>query len=1122
MKTKKYILYAIITGMVAIQLLTVACTDSYGDWQPDENYTSPFTLSLELPRPKTAELTTRAMTEEQESQVKELTLLLFKTGAGNTEVLESTRTIPGEKLIPDGNNPRRYTTTATLDPGTYSSFVILANSETALSTPGAQALLTPGTSRSDIEEGLLFSLDDATRWNATSSPQLIPMWGMIEGGSTGIQINNTPKTYSTKLFRMLASIDLIIEQEDEDGNPLPAFKPTNIYLCNFYRNGRMIPMHTTSHYDGSKLLDTSLPADARRLTYTDPLVYESDLADPDKLPDIVIRNEIYTFEQPPSDGAEESSAPFIILKGEYEDTGYDSFYRIDFVERQHEDPADPLKAEDNFLPLIRNYTYSIVVKEILGPGYRSFEDAATCKPFNTVNEVFRFDDSDSESVQFDGKYFLSVSDETIHYNRDESTQTFVVKTDSPLGWQIGNILYSGGDGSTGWLTMDKDEGVRGGNGEVSLTAAAYNSTTSTPREASFTVTSGRMEHTIKVIQSHLQGISLEIVDEAGEPLTEIWFRSNPRKTPPQADRKFTVRWSAPNGCKMGVMMLGDRIFPFDTSEIKEGRTLIPGEEEYTFTITPRAFTEPETDPAEGNPFLQEGATITFQVDNGEETITKSIYIRHQCISIVIDNPEIYSYMGHEEKITIRSNTSWELKDVETELDGLFLVPATGADFKAMIGTPGGYNTNPGDVMTYSVQPASAEGGIYGLGRAGRKMVLTFRDTEGFAPDETTDFIATTPDPNCYMVPSGQSVSIPLRKLFWVWEREVERDNPLDPLGNLNLDPVLIWQTPSGLIQPPTIRNNSSDYRDATLEITAGTVNYGNAVVGVQIGNEILWSFHIWVTGYNPDTGGPVFAYPKNVVYMDRNLGSNGVYIREELPTPESAGLYYQWGRKDPFPGPIDFTTDNLDLHIHENQYPIYDGTNQRTYITYENIPAGTDKNLGNSINYPAWFFTCEGETSPMEDWYTTQTENKYQNDYLWNDTHKRKTVFDPCPAGWRVSSGSEMESFWPKEYYLQGHAYEYVEEYLPTFTLKTGETFIFPAGGYIVDGQTDQVGKGDPYNPNEKEKFVTSANIWDRETYIHNAAAEGFSLEILAYFASDRKHGFNVRCVKDLYDWWKQ
>ncbi|MCD7906647.1 MAG: FimB/Mfa2 family fimbrial subunit, partial [Clostridium sp.] len=259
--------------------MPVACTDTYGEWPPAPEKEGNLILALDLPLPKTVELATRAFTEEQEREIEEITLLLFVEDQSNTERLESTLSIPGTALNRNPTNNRLYTTTATLKAGTYSTFIVLANSAGALAAQSA--LLTKGTARTQIEEGLLLSLDDGERWNATPpNPRRFPMWGIIEGGTTGIVITGTAPSYTVSMFRMISSIDLIIEQQDEQGQPLPAIDLTQLYLCNFYRNGRMIPVSTPANYDGSKLLDASLPPTANRLAHTDPLAYDGTLADP--------------------------------------------------------------------------------------------------------------------------------------------------------------------------------------------------------------------------------------------------------------------------------------------------------------------------------------------------------------------------------------------------------------------------------------------------------------------------------------------------------------------------------------------------------------------------------------------------------------------------------------------------------------------------------------------------------------------------------------------------------------------------------------------------------------------------------------------------------------------------
>ncbi|MCD8079995.1 MAG: hypothetical protein LUF04_06165, partial [Bacteroides sp.] len=267
MKTKNRFTYLLLALVASSSLLPVACTDTYGEWTPEPNTAGNLILALNLPLPKTAELATRAFTEEQEREIEELTLLLFTEDQSNTERLESTLSIPGTALNRNPTNNRLYTPTATLQAGIYSTFIVLANSADALASQSA--LLAKGTARTQIEEGLLLSLDDGERWNATPpNPRPFPMWGIIEGGSTGIIITDTAPSYTVSMFRMLSSIDLIIEQEDEQGQPLPAIDLAQLYLCNFYRNGRMIPLSTPANYDGSKLLDTSLPPAANLLAYT--------------------------------------------------------------------------------------------------------------------------------------------------------------------------------------------------------------------------------------------------------------------------------------------------------------------------------------------------------------------------------------------------------------------------------------------------------------------------------------------------------------------------------------------------------------------------------------------------------------------------------------------------------------------------------------------------------------------------------------------------------------------------------------------------------------------------------------------------------------------------------------
>lgn len=73
---------------------------------------------------------------------------------------------------------------------------------------------------------------------------------------------------------------------------------------------------------------------------------------------------------------------------------------------------------------------------------------------------------------------------------------------------------------------------------------------------------------------------------------------------------------------------------------------------------------------------------------------------------------------------------------------------------------------------------------------------------------------------------------------------------------------------------------------------------GNAVIAVCAADgTILWSWHIWVTDDEIAT-----KTDKNgLVWMDRNLGALSATPSDAVNT---RGLFYQWGRKDPFPRPV--------------------------------------------------------------------------------------------------------------------------------------------------------------------------------------------------------------------------
>ena len=165
--------------------------------------------------------------------------------------------------------------------------------------------------------------------------------------------------------------------------------------------------------------------------------------------------------------------------------------------------------------------------------------------------------------------------------------------------------------------------------------------------------------------------------------------------------------------------------------------------------------------------------------------------------------------------------------------------------------------------------------------------------------------------------------------------------------------------------------------------TPETFANGNASIAVRNSKDvILWSWHIWCT----EEGWNDHLYANNAgTMMDRNLGATSA-------TPGDVGalgLLYQWGRKDPFMGSASITGDVFAASTGnwtEHEKDIY------TYIDVKYV----EKN-------PMTFIWKSGGC----DWHSATSF--VIEEERWMDS--KKTMYDPCPAGYRVPKGGG-NGFW--------------------------------------------------------------------------------------------------------------
>lgn len=278
-------------------------------------------------------------------------------------------------------------------------------------------------------------------------------------------------------------------------------------------------------------------------------------------------------------------------------------------------------------------------------------------------------------------------------------------------------------------------------------------------------------------------------------------------------------------------------------------------------------------------------------------------------------------------------------------------------------------------------------------------------------------------PNCYLVKPGESVSIPVLKAYAVWDIYTEELVSQDiSLSEFTPVPELLWQDEPGLITAVGLLENMGEDSQFVVS-TAGKT--GNAVVVVRFGGIVRWSWHIWVTEYDPDLRlfGKTYDWDNNsdktidYVWMDRNLGaqSDGTLLTP-ADSLAACGLLYQWGRKDPFPGDraLRHTTSNNPPNY--DSRPIYDM--QGNQLPETGLEAGEGIyvvrrskedplcGLGAAICNPRILYLG---VSGYSDWYASEAVDS--NDELWGMSGD-KSPFDPCPEGWRVPAYKNEKSPW--------------------------------------------------------------------------------------------------------------
>ena len=210
-----------------------------------------------------------------------------------------------------------------------------------------------------------------------------------------------------------------------------------------------------------------------------------------------------------------------------------------------------------------------------------------------------------------------------------------------------------------------------------------------------------------------------------------------------------------------------------------------------------------------------------------------------------------------------------------------------------------------------------------------------------------------------------------------------KGNSSESVGAVSSAEVL-WESFGTDVTPNVgdlVKNVSYKNGEVTFQ-TEDSFKEGNAVIAAKdASGNILWSWHIWLT----DQPQGQEYYNNAGTMMDRNLGATSA-------TPGNVGalgLLYQWGRKDPFLGSSSISSD----------------TDAKSTLTWP-FAVSSDSSNG-TIEYATANPTtliCVSYVEANYDWYYASSSTLTDNT-RWTDSNSAKSIYDPCPAGWRVPDG---------------------------------------------------------------------------------------------------------------------
>ncbi len=249
---------------------------------------------------------------------------------------------------------------------------------------------------------------------------------------------------------------------------------------------------------------------------------------------------------------------------------------------------------------------------------------------------------------------------------------------------------------------------------------------------------------------------------------------------------------------------------------------------------------------------------------------------------------------------------------------------------------------------------------------------------------------------------------PSGKIVWSWHIWVTSNEP-DNYANAYVFTTYRWD--SGRI-----------YHDAPRVPGYGVMPCNLGALAFRSDDDMTEKRIVGV--FNPDyIDVPVYSLKQGTRFPDSQI--------------RTFGMMYQWGRKDPFPpmthstgtedanGTLDYENKYTDTHYaNDNETEV--SKTDKTSDSYLFHSTGSEKDVPFSIQNPTVYIIGSTMTSNSGNWCSPNdnklwggldpsnsglTKLNVGNDIYIYDNYGEKSIFDPCPKGWRVPPGDLWMSF---------------------------------------------------------------------------------------------------------------